>query len=446
MIYCSYRAMLCVLSAGLLWGYSVNSTAADMSNYQSKSLSPAHRAELQREIQSCKARVSQASGAQQWGEAMEELCKQLLQAEQYDEALDVAQKVTSRQGVDPERRAALHYLIAQIHVYKMEASPSAGEMQNCRKQALMTVDEILKSQYPAKWGITDAAQKLQAKLGSQDYMSNIGAGIAKRQTTGNGGTTQWRTGNAKARGTAELDNRTGQVTIDRQFMDQLSDNTTNNYGEAPSLSGGNVRSSTQNSGTTTKEEFEKAKRGETTNQAQDTETPALPAASYTITGSVGRNSYAVQNEPGYLGPDGKPSKTSSSNGRGLLKALGNYKPYPNVPNLNKPYEERGKITDPLKATSINRSTPINPNQLSTAQRALQTAGRTPDMSRYGDAPGESTRAYINAKQQEDAARSRTKRPAVYNSRNEPADDVIAPSTTQRSNGGLLIDGEQVKGQ
>ena len=108
-------------------------------SYQSDSLNPRHLQELRMSINQCSAQVQNAPDAATKSKYQEQLCKKLIQAQDYDAALQVASDVAQSQGADPERRAAHHFMIAQIYALKMEASPSADLMQQNRTKALLAI-------------------------------------------------------------------------------------------------------------------------------------------------------------------------------------------------------------------------------------------------------------------------------------------------------------------
>ena len=356
--------------------------AADNS-YQTRALSPKHRMDLEQNVKQAQTAVAQANSLQQWGVAMEELCKQLLLLEHYDEAMDVALKVANKQGVDPERRAAHHFLVAQINMYKLEASPTAAEMQRNRQLAERAANDVIARQYSPQWGVTEAAQQLLAKLRSPEYIGNVNSGIRQRQT-GDAGNGQWRT--------AERNNRTGRLDVDQNFIKQLGDDP-QQYGDAPSLSGGTAQ--------------------QTATYPANPEVPpneltgGYPQA---ITSDKGQTRPVNGMSPSGTSTGIRPADTNANRTqRGDLSgALGNYRPYPSLPSENATLLNRKKVTDPVQASSTPRPIAPLPSQMTTAQRAAAVAGRDPNMQRYGEGKDETTRAYRRPADEE-SERSRTKR-------------------------------------
>ena len=102
---------------------------AQTQSYQSRSITPEHRKALEQSIAECAAKVQATSDKQARAVLQEDLCKRLVQAEDYDNALRVAQTIFETPGVDPERRAAHHYMMAKVYALKMEASPNLALME-----------------------------------------------------------------------------------------------------------------------------------------------------------------------------------------------------------------------------------------------------------------------------------------------------------------------------
>jgi hypothetical protein len=158
--------------------------ASDPPKYQSKCLTPEHQRELNRAIQNLAVKVTQTRNVEQRSRYQEELCKKLIQTEDYDNALKAARAVFQTTGIDEERRAVHHFLIAQIYALKMEASPTLALMDQNRTQALMAVAEVQGKRYPEKWTIGDAARQLRAELQDPMHMAEVRAWVRKREGSG----------------------------------------------------------------------------------------------------------------------------------------------------------------------------------------------------------------------------------------------------------------------
>lgn len=145
------------------------------------SLTPQHRRQLQAEIQACVNKVNACATPEPRCEYQEELCKKLLQAEDYENALRVAQSIQATKGGNPERRAAHHFLVAQIYALRMEASSSIAELEQNRRMALQVAEEVIQQKYPAKWQVGEAAAGLARDLQNPERLKMLQVKIAKRQ-------------------------------------------------------------------------------------------------------------------------------------------------------------------------------------------------------------------------------------------------------------------------
>ncbi len=149
--------------------------------YRTKSLAPGHRLAIQRAIATCRKSVQAARDPDTRSKALEELCKKLIQAEEFDEALNVAQEVANCQGADPERRAVHHFLIAQIYAMRMEASPTLELMEENRQLALRTAREVMAKRYPKSWLISESAAQLIQSLNDPKHLREVRGWVEKRQ-------------------------------------------------------------------------------------------------------------------------------------------------------------------------------------------------------------------------------------------------------------------------
>lgn len=149
--------------------------------YRTKALAPAHRRELERDIASCMAEVRAARDAEQRSRYQEQLCKKLIQAEEYDLALRVAQEVVDNERADPERRAVHHFLIAQIYAMRMEASPTLELMEENRRLAIQAAQEVLARRYPRSWLVGESAAQLIRSLNDAKHLREVRGWVEKRQ-------------------------------------------------------------------------------------------------------------------------------------------------------------------------------------------------------------------------------------------------------------------------
>jgi hypothetical protein len=149
--------------------------------YSTKALAPLHRLEIKRSIAECRAKVRSAPDAETRARQLEELCKKLIQAEEYDEAIAVAKEVMNCEGADPERRAVHHFLIAQIYAMRMEASPTLELMEQNRELALKTAREVLARRYPQKWLVSESAAQLIRSLNDETHLREVRGWVEKRQ-------------------------------------------------------------------------------------------------------------------------------------------------------------------------------------------------------------------------------------------------------------------------
>ncbi len=152
--------------------------------YQSKALSPQHVRELQQGIHDCVAKVNATADADERACCQEELCKALLQAEDYDKAIRVAEAIYRTPKVNEERRAVAHYLIAEVQTRKTEASPTLELMEQNRRLALENIESVLAGKYPEKWMVNDSARRLRADLQDPSWNREVQARVVKRQSGG----------------------------------------------------------------------------------------------------------------------------------------------------------------------------------------------------------------------------------------------------------------------
>lgn len=174
---------LCWITAAVCALSGVAAAATD-SEYQSKKLNPYHVKKLREDIQRCATEVLACADTESRCERQQVLCKKLVQAEEYDKALKVAQTIYETQTINPERRAAHHYLIAEIYARKMKASPTVTHMEQNRRNALSATADVLRQGYAQEWGITEHARRLEQELQDPSAMSAVRTGVQKRQSNG----------------------------------------------------------------------------------------------------------------------------------------------------------------------------------------------------------------------------------------------------------------------
>ncbi len=147
-------------------------------------LTPQYQQRLRDEINSCAQKVNSAASREDRCKHQEDLCKKLLQAEDFKRAAQVAAAVHSTPGINAERRAVHHFLVAKSHAMQMEACTSVKEMEQARQSALRVAQEVGSQQYPADWGIGDAAASLTRELSDPGRLELVRAKVAKRQSGG----------------------------------------------------------------------------------------------------------------------------------------------------------------------------------------------------------------------------------------------------------------------
>lgn len=170
--------VLVTLCAAVSWTWAAEPV------YQSKALSPQHVRELQQGIHDCVAKVNATAHPDERAKCQEDLCKALLQAEDYDKAIRVAEAIYRTPKVNEERRAVAHYLIAEVQTQKTEASPTLELMEQNRRQALANIESVLAEKYPEKWMVNDSARRLRAMLQDPSWNREAQARVVKRQSGG----------------------------------------------------------------------------------------------------------------------------------------------------------------------------------------------------------------------------------------------------------------------
>jgi hypothetical protein len=176
---CAHRWMIIALCAN-----TAAIAVGEDTTYQSRKLDPQHKQYLNSDIYNSAAKVQAANDAESRSLQQQELCKQLIKAEKYDDALRVAHEIASTPGINAERRAAHHYLIAEIYNRKMEASPTPQLMEQNRQRAMQAAQEVIAQKYPAKWGCGEMATALLNNLQDPQHMQQVSEWVQKRQCNG----------------------------------------------------------------------------------------------------------------------------------------------------------------------------------------------------------------------------------------------------------------------
>lgn len=149
-----------------------------------KSLTPGHEQQLKGQIDQCAQRVLCSGSVEERVRWQEELCKKLLQAEDYDNALKAAAAIQATQGANAERRAAHHFMMAQIYSIRMEKSQNVTEAEAYRRNAIKVANDVVDQNYPASWGVNSEAKRLSAKLQDVRQLQAIRSDVDKNQSGG----------------------------------------------------------------------------------------------------------------------------------------------------------------------------------------------------------------------------------------------------------------------
>lgn len=144
-------------------------------------LNPYHEQQLQDQIQKCASGVMACSDAEQRCLKQQELCQLLIRSDRYDEALQVANNIFKTDSANGERRAAHHFLMAEIYNRKMKASRTLDDMEKNRQYALSAAQEVISKNYPSKWGVSEHARALIRNLSDAQLMAGVKQRVAARQ-------------------------------------------------------------------------------------------------------------------------------------------------------------------------------------------------------------------------------------------------------------------------
>jgi hypothetical protein len=182
----SFRLALTLLVFCAPWSSPVLLLAqnANEPTFHTRGMSQQHAEELRKSILDAANRVNNASSVNERTRWQEELCKRLIQSEDYVNALHVANAVQLTEGADPERRAVHHFLMARIYRMMMESAPDPTAMEDARQLAMKTAQEVQAKRYPASWGIAAAAGQLQQELSSRQTIATAEFAASKRAQGG----------------------------------------------------------------------------------------------------------------------------------------------------------------------------------------------------------------------------------------------------------------------
>lgn len=150
----------------------------------SRNLNPYHQQQLDNQIRECASAVVACTTADERVKKQQELCQLLIRAERYDDAVQVAYNIYQSEGRQTERRAAYHFLVAEIYNRKMQSATTDLEMEEARKAALETAQQVIDQNYPAKWHVAQYARDLVKDLNDANNLARVKQRLATRQGSG----------------------------------------------------------------------------------------------------------------------------------------------------------------------------------------------------------------------------------------------------------------------
>lgn len=156
--------------------------AAD--SYGGRNLNPYHERQLLTQINQCASGVLACTDTEKRCLKQQELCQLLIRADRFDEALQVAYNIYQTKSADDERRAAHHYLMAEIYNRKMKASRTMDAMLKNRQFALSAAQEVVEKDYPSRWQISERARALIRELNDSKTMGHVRQRVASREGSG----------------------------------------------------------------------------------------------------------------------------------------------------------------------------------------------------------------------------------------------------------------------
>lgn len=150
----------------------------------SRNLNPYHEQQLENQIRACANSVVACTDAEQRSAKQQELCQLLLRADRFDEAIQVAYNIYRSEPAGNERKAAYHFLVAEIHSRKMKAAPNLKAMEASRQAAMAAAQEVINQNYPKKWNASEYARDLIKELNDAQRMGGVRNRVASREGRG----------------------------------------------------------------------------------------------------------------------------------------------------------------------------------------------------------------------------------------------------------------------
>jgi len=157
--------------------------ASETATYTGRNLNPYHEQQLQDQIRKCASGILACSDAELRCVKQQELCQLLIRSERFDEALQVANNIYKTDQAEGERKAAHHFLMAEIYNRKMKASPTVSEMEKNRQYSLSAAQEVVDKNYPSKWRVSEHARTLIRELSDPKSMATVKQRVAMRESS-----------------------------------------------------------------------------------------------------------------------------------------------------------------------------------------------------------------------------------------------------------------------
>ena len=171
-----------LLMGCILTGIITSTQAAtDEATQAGRVLNPYHEQQLQEQIRKCASGVLACSDMEMRCVKQQELCQLLIRSERFDQALQVANNIFKTDEANGERKAAHHFLMAEIYNRKMKASRTVDDMEKNRQFALSVAQEVVDKKYPAQWGVSEHARGLIRDLNDSRTMGAVKQRVASRE-------------------------------------------------------------------------------------------------------------------------------------------------------------------------------------------------------------------------------------------------------------------------
>jgi len=170
---------------GMLLSASIVCTQAapESGNHTGRNLNPYHEQQLQDQIRKCASGILACSDSELRCVKQQELCQLLIRSERFDEALQVANNIYKTDEAAGERKAAHHFLMAEIYNRKMKASQTVTDMEKNRQYALSAAQEVVDKNYPAKWRVSEHARTLIRELSDPKTMGIVKQRVSMRENS-----------------------------------------------------------------------------------------------------------------------------------------------------------------------------------------------------------------------------------------------------------------------